>query len=92
MLSEAKIVVGKHWDEYLVLPITVLAELEKLSMAYQRRRVRELVILSWSKKTKQGLSVLLVNGKPGAEPVDGRWLQRSIDKHGLQDFSFIDPM
>lgn len=90
MLSEAKIVVGPDINDYFVLPITVLAKLKKLS--YVNIDTLELVTLSWSKKTKEGLSVLLVNGKPGAEPVDGLWLQRSIDKHGLQDFSFIDPM
>lgn len=89
MLSEAKIAIGRDINDYIVLPITVLAKLKKAS--FVDINTLEPTILSWSKKTKAKTSLLLVNGVPATEPTDGKWLQRCSDGYGLTDFSFIDP-
>lgn len=80
-LSEAKIVIGRY-DEYVTLPVTVLATLDSLKMSFGERKVS----LRWSKECadKEGtVSHLLLDKRAAREPVDGLFLYRTTDKTGI---------
>jgi hypothetical protein len=82
MLSEAKIVIGAKQDEYVILPVTVLATLTNMQINKSK--------ITWGKTTHKGISMLLVDGKPAREPVDGRQLVRHTDKFGLTEIAYAE--
>lgn len=87
-LSNVTIVLGRN-DETLSLSVTVLETLHKAIIQGPSGTKRT---LSWTKQTKNGLSVLLLDEKPVGDPIDGLWVQRHVDKTGLTSFEYIDPM
>jgi hypothetical protein len=84
VLSEAKIQLGRP-DQYVVLPVTVLENLERLTLSLGAIKRT----LKWSRTTKNGFSHLMLDAEMAREPVDGLRIVRETDPTGLKSLSYI---
>ncbi len=83
MISEAKIMLGEHRDEYIVLPVTLLCSLTTMRIACGKIERK----LSWTKPFK-GTQWLLVDGEFAFESRDNTCLRRDTDRYGLRSISY----
>jgi hypothetical protein len=88
MISEVKLLVGQDINDYVVLPITLLANMSKLDLKVGKRATQ----LSWTKQDDAGVSWLELRHKKNAtfarEPIDGLHLKRTTDRYGLRSFEW----
>jgi hypothetical protein len=94
MISEAKIRLGKHQDEFLVLSLTLLDKLQDMQLnvdiknRVRIRRTRDKIRVYWQ-DGKGGRSYLMVNEVPARDLIDNLMLERTADSHGRLHYEWV---